>query len=115
MALYSVWDHTRNEYRVYATQRPVSVGDDPLPPRPSRTSVLGADPDQDVKPLPSGTKFMGYSHVARGEIRRLSSGFGDLGDDAGAGSTVTSNRWFMLGLGVAAGGLGMHLWMRRKK
>jgi hypothetical protein len=77
MALYSTWDWNRNAYRVYQTPTPVSVGDDPVSPKPSITSALGADPDTQVNVLPSGAKFMGYSHMARGEIRRASNGLGD--------------------------------------
>lgn len=110
MALYSTWDWSRNSYRIYSTSRPASVGDDPVPPRPS-TSSLGANPDTDVKPLPAGTKFVGYSHVPRGEIRRERRGIGDLGDDAGAGATATS--WWKLVAAAAAGAVAMHLWMKR--
>lgn len=84
MALYSVWDWNRNSYRIYTTPTPVSVGDDPTPPKPTGISPIGANPDADIKPLPAGAKFIGYDHFARGEIRRVSSGLADLGDDAGA-------------------------------
>lgn len=110
MALYSIWDWNRNAYRVYSTPRTVSVGDDPIPPRPSASS-LGANPDTDVKPLPAGAKFVGYSHIARGEIRRERRGIGDLGDDAGTEAGVTS--WWKLVAAAAAGAVAMHLWMRR--
>lgn len=70
MALFSVWDWDRNAYRVYQTRAPASVGDDPEPPRPDH-HPLGAVPDIDVKVLPSGARFMGYDHQARGEIVRL--------------------------------------------
>lgn len=102
MALYSVWDWQRNAYKVFSTPTPVSVGDDPLPPRPSRISPIGADPDMDVKPLPSGAKFVGHDHMCRGEIRRAPAGFGDLGDDAGSGSTGTRSGLLMFSLGLAA-------------
>lgn len=77
MALYSVWDWDRNSYRVYQNPRPVSVGDDPVSPKPVVTSALGADPDTQINVVPQDAKFMGYSHVARGEVRRLSGGLGD--------------------------------------
>jgi hypothetical protein len=113
MALYSVWDWNRNSYRVYTTTRPVSVGDDPIPPRPRGTHELGADPDEHIKALPSGVRFIGYSHLPRGEIRRRARGLGDFGDDAGANG-ASSNRWVMLGIGLAVGAGAMHLWMAKK-
>lgn len=79
MALYSTWDWNKNAWRVYRTPETVSVGDDPKPPRPSGLGPLGADPDTGVRPLPSGAKFIGYDHVARGEIRRAVT-LGGLGD-----------------------------------
>lgn len=100
MALYSVWDWNRNSYRVYSTPTPVSVGDDPVPPKPSGISPIGANPDSDVKPLPPGARFVGYDHLARGEIRRMSSGFGDLGDDAGNGGSFWTQPVVMFSLGV---------------
>lgn len=103
MALYSVWDWDRNAYRVYSTKTPVSVGDDPIPPKPSGLSALGADPDTHLKALPSGAKFMGYSHLARGELRRMSRGLGDNGDDAGAAKGLTGGGWKTLALGVVIG------------
>ena len=111
MALYSTWDWDRNSYRVYASRRPASVGDDPVPPRPSNLSALGADPDSDVKALPSGVRFMGYSHIPRGEIRREPGGLGDSGDDAGS----APSRWPMVVLGAVAGAGVMHWWMRRSR
>lgn len=113
MALYSVWDWNRNAYRVYSTRKPVSVGDDPIPPRPSGLTSLGADPDHDIKPLPSGVKFLGYSHLARGEVRRMPDGLGDNGDDAGA-ATSSKGRWTMLGLGIAIGAGGAWLLGKRR-
>lgn len=77
MAIYSVWDWNRNAYQIFQTPKPVSVGDDPVSPKPSSTSVLGADPDTQVNVLPTDAKFMGFSHMARGEIRRVSGGLGD--------------------------------------
>lgn len=111
MALYSTWDWNRNAWRVYSTPRPVSVGDDPLPPRPSGTAALGADPDTHVKALPSGTRFMGYSHVARGEVRRQAGLLGGVGDDAGVGG-LTGNGWLMFGFGLAAASA---FWLWRKR
>jgi hypothetical protein len=110
MALYSTWDWDRNAWRVHATRTPVSVGDDPIPPRPTGLSVLGADPDSHVKPLPSGARFMGYSHVARGEVRRQAGAMGGVGDDAGRGS---SNGLLMFGLGLAAASA-FWLWRRKR-
>ena len=110
MALYSTWDWNRNAWRVYATRRPVSVGDDPVPPRPRNTSTLGADPDTHVKPLPGGTRFMGYSHVARGEVRRQTGALGIVGDDAGRSGV---SGLAMFGLGVAAASA--FFWWRRRK
>jgi len=102
MALYSVWDWNRNSYRVYTTPTPVSVGDDPVPPNPSGTSPIGANPDTDVKPLPPGAKFIGYDHLARGEIRRLPSSFTDLGDDAGSGGSFWMQPVIVFSAGVLA-------------
>jgi hypothetical protein len=112
MALYSTWDWDRNAWRVYTTRAPVSVGDDPIPPRPTGISALGADPDTHVKPLPSGARFVGYSHVARGEVRRLGGVLGAVGDDAGRAG-VMSNGWLMFGLGVAAAST--FWWWRRRR
>lgn len=73
MALYSVWDWDRNTWAVYRDRRTVSIGDDPKPPKPV-VGPLGADPDTQVKPLPSDASFVGYDHVCRGEVRRRPSG-----------------------------------------
>lgn len=108
MALYSLWDWDRNSWRIYKTKAPVSVGEDALPPKPTGTTALGADPDTHVKPLPSGARFMGYSHTVRGEVRR--AGFGLGGDDAGRGAGGSS--WFMFGLGAVVASL---FWLRSKK
>lgn len=113
MALYSVWDWNRNAYRVYSTKAPVSVGDDPIPPRPSGVGALGADPDHHIKPLPTGAKFVGYSHLARGEIRRMPAGLGDSADDAGASGGRVGGL-AMLGIGAAIG-FGAAWWIRRKQ
>jgi hypothetical protein len=104
MALFSVWDWDKNSWAVYRNGDSVSVGDDPKPPKPSGTSPLGADPDTHVKPLPPDAKFSGYSHVARGEIRRHASlplGLDEPGESnavkyaagAAVGSLVT---WLLL-------------------
>ena len=115
MALYSVWDWNRNAYRVYSTRRPVSVGDDPIPPRPTGLSPIGADPDEHIKPLPAGVRFMGYSHLARGELRRMPQGMGDNGDDAGAAANDSGKGgWAMLGIGVAIGA-GAMWWLGRER
>jgi len=82
MAFYSTWDWNRNAWRVYRTPETVSVGDDPKPPRPSPLNILGADPDTQVRPLPAGATFIGYDHIARGEIRRAAD-VSALGDSEG--------------------------------
>jgi len=115
MALYSVWDWNRNAYRVYATSTPVSVGDDPKPPKPVVNSPIGASPDTDIKALPAGAKFLGYDAMARGEIRRAPNGPGDLGDDAGISSAERSS-----GLAVAfvAGMVSAYMlseWYKRRR
>lgn len=107
MALYSVWDWDRNVWRVYATKTPVSVGDDPVPPRPMGISPIGADPDLDVKPLPGGARFIGYDPTCRGEVRRDPSGSG-MGDDGSS----SSSGWWMFGLGAA---LASAFWFWRQK
>lgn len=112
MALYSVWDWNRNSYRVYETRKPASVGDDPIAPKPRGTSVIGANPDTDVKPLPSGARFVEYSHIPRGEIRRASRGMGDTGDDAG---TPSQTRWTTFALGAVAGAAVLWWWQRRSR
>ena len=98
MALYSVWNWDRNAYEVYATDRPVSVGDDPTPPNPGPVHLLGAIPDVHVKALPIGARLIGMSHLARGEIVRHRSG--GLGGDLGQ---ATGGALIFGGLGVAAG------------
>jgi hypothetical protein len=101
MALYSVWDWNRNSYKIYSTPTPVSVGDDPVPPKPTNVGPIGANPDTDVKPLPSGARFMGYDLFARGEIRRMPGGLADLGDDAGSGGSFWTQPAVMFAAGVA--------------
>ncbi len=89
MALYSVWDWNKNLYKVYADQRPVSVGVDPQPPRPTNVHLLGAVPYDACKLLPPGTRFMGLSHVPRGEIVREAGNVRELmglGDSDGGPS-----------------------------
>jgi hypothetical protein len=112
MAYYSVWDWNRNSYRIYSTRRPASVGDDPVPPRPDGVGPIGADPDTGVKPLPSGAKFEGYSHLPRGEIRRLAGALGDTGDDAGAAGS--SRGWLMFVGGLAVGAGAIWLWRKSR-
>jgi len=90
MALYSVWDWGKNLYRVYADQRPVSVGVDPEPPRPANVHILGAVPYDAAKLLPTGVRFVGLFHVPRGEIMRDARGplqMMGLGSDSGGAST----------------------------
>lgn len=115
MALYSVWDWNRNAYRIYSTRQPVSVGDDPVPPRPTGLSAIGADPDTHIKPLPAGARLVGHSHLARGEVRRLSGGLGDGGDDGGVASGAGGTKWVMLVAGIALGAGAMHLFMGRER
>jgi len=100
VALYSVWDWNRNAYRVYTTPTHVSVGDDPVPPKPMGIGPIGANPDTDVKPLPPGARFVGYELMPRGEIRRMSGGIIDLGDDAGSGGDFWTQPLVMFGAGV---------------
>jgi hypothetical protein len=114
MAFYSVWDWNRNSYRIYSTPRAASVGDDPVPPRPTGISSIGADPDTGVKPLPSGAKFEGYSHLPRGEIRRLAGGLGEAGDDAGAATSSGGRGWLMFAGGLAVGAGAIWLWRGRR-
>lgn len=70
MATYSAWDWNFNRFRVYRDEKPVSIGDDPSPPRPRTLSILGAVPDKDVKILPPTARSVGTSLVAIGEIVR---------------------------------------------
>lgn len=70
MATYSAWDWNVNCFRVYKDTKPVSIGDDPSPPRPRTLSILGAVPDKDVKLLPPNARSVGTSPVAIGEIVR---------------------------------------------
>lgn len=113
MAFYSVWDWNRNAWSIYATDRPASVGDDPIPPRPSVLSPIGADPDSDVKSLPAGARHVGFSHLARGEVRRLPGSSNDVGDDAGANGGGGGPSWRPLAL-FAAGALAATLFFRMR-
>jgi hypothetical protein len=70
MATYSAWDWNINAFRVFRDAKPVSIGDDPAPPRPRTLSILGAVPDKDVKLLPKNVRSIGTSPVAIGEIVR---------------------------------------------
>lgn len=89
MALYSVWDWNKNLYKVYADQRPVSVGVDPEAPRPSNLHILGAIPYDAAKTLPANVRFMGLSHVPRGEILRDTRSTVEL---MGLGSDATGTK-----------------------
>lgn len=108
MALYSVWDWDKNAWAVYRTSEPVSVGDDPKPPRPMSVSALGADPDTQIKSLPPTARFVGYDHMCRGEVRRR--GGMPLGLDAPEASDIPKYALgFGLGVGVA------YYFMRRRR
>lgn len=109
MALYSVWDWSRNSWRVYSTPKPTSVGDDPTPQRPTNGTALGFDPDRDVPSLPGGAKFVGYSHLARGEVRRVGGGFSVLGDSDG--EPFWKQPIVLVGLGAALA----TLWWRTRR
>jgi len=111
MALYSVWDWNRNAWGVYRTNRPASVGDDPLPHRPSGASSIGADPDIHVKALPSGAKFVGYDHTCRGEVRRKTGFLGIGGDDAGQASGIVGHGWLMFAAGIVVASA--YVWWRK--
>jgi len=113
MALYSVWDWNRNSYRIYTTPTPVSVGDDPVPPKPTGISPIGANPDTDIKPLPTGAKFIGYEHFPRGEIRRVPTGLADLGDDAGVNTAWWRHPAVMFAAG--AGAVIAYGWWKRRR
>ena len=109
MALFSVWDWDRNAWAVYRNAQPVSVGDDPKPPRPTGISRLGADPDTNVNPLPADARFIGHDHMCRGEVRRRADG-----PLSGLGIEMPSNddlKKYVLG--AAAGVLAVWFWRRR--
>lgn len=116
MAFFSVWDWNRNAYRVYQTPSPVSVGDDPKSPKPLVTSSIGADPDAQVSVVPSDGRLVGYSHLARGEIRRVSGGLGD--DTAPEQRSLWQHPVVTFGAGVFAAFWGAELWdtyVRRRR
>jgi hypothetical protein len=96
MAFFSTWDWNKNAWRIYRTPETVSVGDDPTPPRPTGLNVLGADPDAGVRPLPANAAFVGYDHMARGEIRRA-AGVGGLGDASSDSSLMRDAGLILLG------------------
>jgi hypothetical protein len=99
MALYSIWDWNKNLYRVHSNATPVSVGVDPNPPRPGALHLIGAIPYEHAKVLPTGTRFMGLSHVPRGEVVRDATSVKELlglGDDAAA-----NGRWKLAACVVA--------------
>jgi len=107
MALYSVWDWDHNAWAVYRDSRPVSVGDDPVPPRPTDVNFLGADPDTQCNPLPPSARFVGYDTMCRGEVRRRVAGSG-LGLDLPAAADMQK---YLIG---AAIGVGLYwLWSQR--
>jgi len=87
MALYSAWDWDKNAWAVFATPGTVSVGDDPVAPKPKQTSPIGLDPDLATRELPRDAKFVGHQHLCQGEIRRMPgvSGMGGVDDSSGAG------------------------------
>jgi hypothetical protein len=86
MALYSAWDWDKNAWAVYSTPDTVSVGDDPVAPKPKPSSPIGLDPDTAVKELPRNAKFVGYQHLCHGEVRRMPGTPGMSGvDDSSSG------------------------------
>ncbi len=104
MALYSVWDWNRNAYRVYATREPVSVGVDPTPPEVTNIHTLGAIPYVHCKVLPDGAKFIGISHVARGEIVRDKKSVAELlGISGGQQESKILKASVLVGIGVLGG------------
>jgi hypothetical protein len=107
MGLYSVWDWDRNAWAIYANGDSVSIGDDPKPPKPSNVNAIGADPDTQMKPLPSNAKLVGYEHMARGEIRRHASM--PLGLDEPGGGDMTKYV-----VGAVVGGAVVWWWLRRR-
>lgn len=110
MAFYSVWDWSRNAWRIYETPASVSVGDDPVAPKPTPISPIGADPDTQVKPLPSGARLVGYEHLARGEVRREPASLLSGADEAGV--PLWKQPLVMFAAGVAAASA--WVWWRRR-
>lgn len=104
MALYSVWNWDRNAWAVFQTSTPVSVGDDPDPPRPRSGSAIGVDPDLAVKELPPNARFLGFDHLCRGEVRRLRGGPGvGQTDDSRGLADVIRHPVALVGLGLLGG------------
>lgn len=104
MALYSVWDWNKNLYRVHSNATPISVGVDPKPPRPAAPHQLGAVPYEHAKVLPAGTRFMGLSHVPRGEIVREAASVKELlglGEEPGE---MSWGRLLLVGVAGAVAG-----------
>lgn len=112
MALYSVWNWDRNAWAVFQTSTPVSVGDDPDPPRPRATSPIGVDPDVAVKELPQNARFLGFDHLCRGEVRRLRGGPGvGQTDDSMGLADVLRHPAVLVGAGLV-GGWTLHKMLR---
>lgn len=111
MALYSVWDWDRNSWAIYRDARPVSVGDDPKPPRPTNVSPIGADPDTQVNLVPSDARFIGYDHMCRGEVRRRgNSALSGLGIDMPSSDDLQK-----YALGALIGASAAYAWYRRRR
>lgn len=113
MALFSVWDWNKNLYRVYADSAPVSVGVDPQPPRPRSVPLLGAIPYEHAKVLPPATRFMGLSHVPRGEVVREAASVRELLGLGGESGSRTL--WGTVVVAAVAATAGYFLgWSRRQ-
>lgn len=111
MAFFSVWDWPHNAWRIYQTSSPVSVGDDPTPPKPSVSNPIGADPDTQLKPLPPDAKLVGYEHLARGEIRSERTSLLSGTDETGV--PFWKSPLVMFAAGAAA--VGALVWWRRRQ